>query len=322
MAQTPLADVFLTNHPAFAGRFAAFGLVNLEKQRGLKRRMQAALKTIQLAGLGPLPANHVHVRSEISFPSTPITNDAELIEDIDNTIFLSTNLYHVPGSCEQYLEILVQVLTATLAPNNDAAYQSAINQVETCKNQRLVHDDRHPLRPGDLGHPTIIAFLDLLITELQATRATLVGNNIHQKQVTLYQYVTQLGENTLATMPPPAVGNLPNIVTMKSGKVVYDIQVEDEGARNILMTARPFIPGGAGGGDAAVVGYDGIKARRINALVTNFINVERPGRVPVEAHRRGLERTLVAATPGGRRTRRRAFKRRPKQSRKRMSRRA
>jgi hypothetical protein len=315
MAQqpTPLTDQFLIDHPVFANRFAAFGLVNPAKHSTLRKRMQTALTSINRAG--------GYVRSEISFPSAPIMNDADLIEDIDNTIFLNTNLYHVPGSCERYLEILVQTLTATLAPNDDAAYQSAINQVVTCRNGRLVHDDRHPQRPADLGHATIIAFLGLLITELQATRATLAGNNnIRQKQVTLYQYLTQDGENALAAMPPPQAGNLPNIVTLKAGKVVYDIQVEDAGVRNIAITNRPYLPGG--GGAAEVARYDGIKAGRINALVTNLINVERPPRRMAEGQRRQAERLAVAAAPGGRRTRRRTFKRRPKQTRKRMGRRA
>lgn len=309
------ATAFLQQNPNFALRLDT---VPEPLRTSLFRRLASMLKSIR--------NNHTFVKSDMNYPSSAITNDAEIKEDIDNAIFLYHNPYHIAGSCETNFEDLVNRLTSILAANDDNAYAVAIGQVDMCRAGRVLMDTRRPTNPDDHAHASNIAFLSLLRDELNAARGSLPGN---RKQVTLYQYVTKSGETKCAQAKADALArgvvltDTNAINGLKTGKTVYDFVVEDLSAQGTIMTARPFNPDGSGGEEARADEYDARREGRIAALRTEYETVERPNNRVIEQARRARERASVLAAPGGRRTRRRrAFKRRPKQSRKRMSRRA
>ena len=290
---TPRADTFLLQPENAAAVVALDGIPLAEKQR-LKGRLNTALQSI-IRG-----TNHVNFQGV--WRNTPILTEQDALNDVLNQVAFFRTAYHGPGHCEANFDDLAVALSTLLAAGR---YQDALTQLADCIRLREDADRVHPTRPSDLGHATAIALLRSLQADLVAINGAL------NKQVTLYQYITRVGEQRIANGPE-------TLQTLTGGKTVYNIRVDDivPGAP-LVHIDRPYTVGTPAEQDAAAAAYDAIKLERIR---------DDPGYIAAVNRRDAAAVPVVPAGPagpGGRRTRRRrAFKRRSKQSRRRVSRRA
>jgi len=281
------------------------------------KRLNSTLDRMKTAS----PAN-----TESVFPKRPITTVQEVKDDLASVLTMEENPYHEPNNCEPNFEALATKLTEHLAANN---FQLAIDQVDRCLRMRESYSQAHPQRESDVGHPTAVAFLRVLKRDLETARNA--RPPLPLQQVTLYQYLSRVGEADMliplkppkgpapkrnAQPPPPPRPKTPNDV--KNGKIVYNFRVENAGVRGIAVVDRPFDPNGpGGGGDAMAAQYETTKELRIGH------DHEYVAAKAAAAREAAADAAAAAALPGGRRTRRRrAFKKHPKKSRRRMSRRA
>jgi hypothetical protein len=224
----------------------------------------------------------VNKKGAYSDPPIPITTDADAHEDLSNEIVLAQYSYHDPTRCEENFETLVRDLNKLLADNTILGYNNAIDRVNRCIEGRVMYEVRSQQQPNDLGHATMIALLRLLVRELTAARDTVP---LIPKRVVLWQYMKS---------PTATKGT------------IYNFTVENIAPTPDIQT-QPF-------NQATIPGYETIKNNRL--VTANDPDYQ-------AAVRRMNAVALPLGPPGGRRTRRRrAFKKHPKKSRKRMSRRA
>ena len=290
---TPLANRFL-NRPENAAAVVALNGIPAPEQQRLRGRLNTALQSI-IRGTD-------HVNFQGVWRNTPILTDQDALNDVLNQVAFFNTAYHGPGHCEANFDALAVALSTLLSAGR---YQDALTQLDECIRLREQADRVHPTRPSDLGHATVNALLRSLRADLSA------NNGAPNKQVTLYQYITRVGEQRIAT-------GRETPQTLTGGKTVYNISVDDivPGAP-LVHIDRPYIVGAPAEQDAAAARYDAIKLERISADPGYIAAVTRRDAAAVPAA------AAAAAAPGGRRTRRRrAFKRRSKQSRRRVSRRA
>jgi hypothetical protein len=219
-------------------------------------------------------------KGEYSDPPIPITTDADAHEDLSNEIVLAHYYYHDPTRCEEDFETLVGNLNILLARNTVLDYNNAIDKVNRCIEGRVMYEVRSQQQPSDLGHATMVALLRLLVRELTAARDTVP---LVPKRVVLWQYMKS---------PAAAKGT------------IYNFTVENIAPTPAIQT-QPF-------NQAAIRGYEATKDTRL--VTANDPDYQ-------AAVRRMNDAVLPLGPPGGRRTRRRrAFKKHPKKSRRRMSR--